>query len=71
MSMIGIQSYAYQRQLNGLSSRVPYDVGRSMSTWSSTPIIEMPTSVANDASCIAAPRRGDDSRSMASLRRAS
>ena len=35
MSTIGIQSTANQCQSNGLSSRVPYDVGRSISTCSS------------------------------------
>ena len=47
--MIGIQSTANQRQSNGLSSRVPYAVGKSISTCSRTAIIEIATSMPNDA----------------------
>src|SRR5256885_623651 len=50
MSMIGIQSKAYHCQLNGLRIRVPYDVGRSISTCATTPIVETARRVANGAS---------------------
>ena len=49
MSMIGSQSSAYQCQSNGLSRRVPYDVGRSIRTCSSTAIVDTDASIANDA----------------------
>src|SRR2546425_12665802 len=48
-SMIGIQSTANQRQVNGLSTRTPYDVGRSMRTCSSTPIVDTIASMPNEA----------------------
>src|SRR5215470_12082775 len=75
MSMIGIQSTANHRQLNGLSSRVPYDVGRSIRTWNTTPIMAIATSIGNDASTdgggsprVAAEMLGDDgSRAAAAL----
>jgi len=55
MSTIGTQSTANQRQLNGLSSRVPYGVEKSINTCSSTAIIEMAASMTNDAAGPAAP----------------
>src|SRR5258707_588198 len=50
MSTIGIQSTANQRQSNGLSSRVPYDVGRSINACRRTLAMEMTMSMPNDAS---------------------
>jgi hypothetical protein len=50
MSTIGIQSTANQCQSNGLNARVPYDVGRSISTCRTTPISATATSMANGAS---------------------
>ena len=48
--MIGIQSIANQCQSNGLSSRVPYDVGKSINTWRSTPTIDTAISIPSGAS---------------------
>ena len=44
--MIGIQSTANQVHENGLNGRVPYDVGRSINTWQSTPIVATAHSIA-------------------------
>ena len=64
MSTIGIQSTANQCQSNGLSSRVPYDVGRSISTCSSTPMIDTATSMPNDAFVFAASSAASVDRTM-------
>ena len=41
MSTIGIQSTVNHVHANGLSGRVPYDVGRSIRMWQTTPSDEM------------------------------
>jgi hypothetical protein len=46
MSTIGIQSTANQVHENGLSGRVPYDVGRSIRMWQTTPIMATAQSIA-------------------------
>ena len=40
------RSTANQVHENGLNGRVPYDVGRSINTWQSTPIVATAHSIA-------------------------